>query len=286
MKLNIAYPTSGAQKVIEIDDENRLRCVYDKRISQEVEGDLISDDFKGYLFKISGGNDKQGFAMQQGVLTTQRVRLLVDKDSQSYRPRKRGERKRKSVRGCIVSSDLSILNLVVIKKGEKDIEGLTDIVKPRHLGPKRASKIRKLFNLDKVDDVRKYVIRREILKDGKKAKYKAPKIQRLVTPRRLQRKRHEIAVKKQRYEKTKAEAEVFNELMSKRSKEQRDARHAKIIKKRTESAARKATTTSAPVAVAKPVVAAKPVKSAAPVVAAKPAAKVAPKAAAKPAPKK
>jgi len=281
MKLNIAYPTSGAQKVIEIDDENRLRCVYDKRISQEVEGDLISDDFKGYLFKISGGNDKQGFAMQQGVLTTQRVRLLVDKDSKSYRPRKRGERKRKSVRGCIVSSDLSILNLVVIKKGEKDIEGLTDIVKPRHLGPKRASKIRKLFNLDKVDDVRKYVIRREILKDGKKAKHKAPKIQRLVTPRRLQRKRHEIAVKKQRYEKTKAEAEVFNELMSKRSKEQRDARHAKVMKKRTESAARKAVAaTPAPVAQTKPV-------ATKPVVAAKPAAaKVAPKAAAKAAPKK
>jgi len=282
MKLNIAYPTSGAQKVIEIDDENRLRCVYDKRISQEVEGDLISDDFKGYLFKISGGNDKQGFAMQQGVLTTQRVRLLVDKDSKSYRPRKRGERKRKSVRGCIVSSDLSILNLVVVKKGEKDIEGLTDVVKPRHLGPKRASKIRKLFNLDKVDDVRKYVIRREILKDGKKPKYKAPKIQRLVTPRRLQRKRHEIAVKKQRYEKTKAEAEVFNELMAKKSKEQRDARHAKVMKKRTESAARKAVA-AAPVAVLKPVVAAtKPAPSAA----AKPAAKVAPKAAAKPAPKK
>ena len=33
---------------------------------------------------------------------------------------------------------------------------------PRRLGPKRASKIRKLFALAKEDDVRKYVIRREI----------------------------------------------------------------------------------------------------------------------------
>jgi hypothetical protein len=33
-----------------------------------------------------------------------------------YRPRKRGERKRKSVRGCIVSGELSVLNLVVVKK--------------------------------------------------------------------------------------------------------------------------------------------------------------------------
>eukprot|EP00967_Tisochrysis_lutea_P042965 scaffold51766_cov14-Tisochrysis_lutea.AAC.2 len=61
-----------------------------------------------------------------------------------------GERRRKSVRGCIVSSDLSVLNLVIVKKGEQELPGLTDEEKPRMRGPKRASKIRKLFNLSKV----------------------------------------------------------------------------------------------------------------------------------------
>ena len=70
--------------------------------------------------------------------------------------RRNGERRRKSVRGCIVSPDLSVLNLVIVKKGESDLPGLTDVEKPRMRGPKRASKIRKLFNLSK-DDVRKYV---------------------------------------------------------------------------------------------------------------------------------
>jgi len=83
----------------------------------------------------------------------------------------------------------------------------------------------------------------------------------------LQRKRHLIAVKKQRYEKTKAEATVFNELMAKRSQEQRDARHAKVMKKRTESAARKLSEKSTAAAPAKPqakapvAVAAKPTKA-------------------------
>ncbi len=156
------------------------RAFYDKRISHEVLGDTLGDDFAGYVFKISGGNDKQGFAMKQGVLTAARVRILFRDGMSGYRPRKRGERKRKSTRGCIVSSDLSVLNLVVVKKGAAEIEGLTDTQKPRRLGPKRASKIRKLFNLEKGDDVRKYVIRREIVKDGKKTVVKAPKIQRLV----------------------------------------------------------------------------------------------------------
>jgi hypothetical protein len=41
--------------------------------------------------------------------------------------------------------------------GEQELPGLTDEEKPRQRGPKRASKIRKLFNLTKDDDVRHYV---------------------------------------------------------------------------------------------------------------------------------
>merc|ERR1711945_20299 len=154
------------------------------------------DEWKGYRVRITGGNDKQGFPMKQGVLTAGRVRLLLGKGHSCYRPRRSGERKRKSVRGCIVDSNLSVPNLAIIKKGESEIPGLTDSTVPRRLGPKRASKIRRLFNLSKEDDVRQYVVRRPIeVKEGKpqpkKPKTKAPKIQRLVTPQRLQRKRHE-----------------------------------------------------------------------------------------------
>jgi small subunit ribosomal protein S6e len=78
-QFNIAYPVTGMQKVIEVDDERQLRAFYDKRISAEVDGEALGDAFKGYVFKISGGNDKQGFAMKQGVLTNSRVRLLLRK---------------------------------------------------------------------------------------------------------------------------------------------------------------------------------------------------------------
>merc|ERR1712051_560072 len=115
-------------------------------MGQEVDAATLGDEWAGYVFRIAGGNDKQGFPMKQGVLTQGRSRLLLSKGHSCYRPRRAGERKRKSVRGCIVSSDISALNVVVVKKGEKDVPGLTDDMKPVRLGPKRASKIRKLFN--------------------------------------------------------------------------------------------------------------------------------------------
>lgn len=84
------------------------RAFWDKRISQEVNGDALGEvwlfvvffltfcyfyflscaalkfflffflqEFRGYVFKIMGGCDKQGFPMKQGVLTPGRVRLLL-----------------------------------------------------------------------------------------------------------------------------------------------------------------------------------------------------------------
>ncbi|KAF9941063.1 40S ribosomal protein S6 [Mortierella alpina] len=239
-QLNIANPATGCQKTIDFDDERKTRIFYDKRISAEVAVDTLGDEFKGYVFRITGGNDKQGFPMKQGVLLPSRVRLLLSKGHSCYRPRRTGERKRKSVRGCIVGSDMSVLSVTIVKQGEQDLPGLTDTTVPKRLGPKRANNIRKFFNLTKDDDVRKFVIRREVQpKNAEKKPYtKAPKIQRLVTPVVLQRKRNVLALKKRRAENAK-EAEVeYKALLAKRVKEAAEKRSE--IKKRRASSLHKA----------------------------------------------
>jgi len=83
-----------------------------------------TQEWKGYIVKIMGGQDKQGFPMKQGVLVPGRVRVLLSPGDSCFRGhgRRKGERRRKSVRGCIVSSDLSVLNLVIVKKGAEERE--------------------------------------------------------------------------------------------------------------------------------------------------------------------
>jgi len=225
MKLNIANPATGEQKLIDIDDERRYSIFYEKKISQEVPADPLGDEWKGYIFRITGGNDKQGFPMKQGVLVPYRVRLLLSDGHSCYRTRRNGERKRKSVRGCIVGPDIAVLSLVIIKQGDNEIPGLTDNVLPKRLGPKRATKIRKFFNLSKEDDVRKYVVRRSVTstkKENAKPYTKAPKIQRLVTPERLQRRRHLHALKRRRFEHQKEQKAEYEILLQKRVAEKKE----------------------------------------------------------------
>ncbi len=210
-----------------------MRALYEKRISQDVLGEDLGEEFAGYIFRISGGNDSQGFAMKQGVLSMGRVRLLLQDGSSGYRIRRTGERKRKSVRGCIVGPDLAVLNLVVKKKGDQEIEGLTDASNPRRLGPKRANKIRALFNLSKEDDVRKHVITRKFKTKAGKEVQKRPSIQRLVTPITLQRKKTRADAKVKALQQSKADRATYAALLQKRLAEQKDARRSEISKRRS-----------------------------------------------------
>jgi small subunit ribosomal protein S6e len=227
MKLNIAYPLTGQQKCIEIDDDKKLLPFFDKRISAEIPGDSLGAEWKGYVLKIAGGNDKQGFPMMQGVLCNHRVRLLFSEGMSCFRARRTGERKRKSVRGCIVGADLSVMHLIVTKKGEQEIAGLTDEVQSKRLGPKRANKIRKLFNLSKEDDVRKFVVRRSVKKTTK-----SPKIQRLVTPQRVQRKISEKNAKVKKMQISKEERSKYEARVAQFHTEQKQKRQVELAKKK------------------------------------------------------
>jgi len=190
------------------------------RISDEVDASPLGDEFKGYILRITGGNDKDGFPMKQGVLVNHRVRLLLKPGSVGYRRGTHdGVRRRRTVRGCIVANDLSVINTIVVKKGEQEIPGLTDKVIPRRVGPKRASKIRKLFNLSYTDDVRKYVIsrKRPNKKEGGKEHTKKPKVQRIVTSRTLQHRRAYMALRKRRWANARKQVQEYNMLLKRRA---------------------------------------------------------------------
>lgn len=144
----------------------------------------------------------------------------------TYIPRRTGERKRRSVRGCIYGADLAVIFLKVVKKGEKEIDKVTNVDHPNRLAPKRANNIRKMYALVKgKDDVTKYVNRRTI-KRGDKTFWKAPNVQRLVTEKRLRRKSVLKREKTNRYKASKVNVEKYEKVLNQYVKEKKAARVA------------------------------------------------------------
>ena len=97
----------------------------DKKIGNEIDGSIISDLFNGYIFKITGGYDDDGFAMKNGILTQGRKKILLQKGSKNFRYKngyhRTGIRKRKLVRGSIVSHSIKVLSLKIVKAGTNQI---------------------------------------------------------------------------------------------------------------------------------------------------------------------
>ena len=85
-------------------------------MGEEVDGHYLGEKYNGYVFKIKGGNDKQGFPMKNGVFANHRVRVLMKQGNKCFRPRRDGERKRKYVRGCVCGPDLDVISLTIVKR--------------------------------------------------------------------------------------------------------------------------------------------------------------------------
>lgn len=142
----------------------------------------------------------------------------------TFNPKRTGYRRRRSVRGCITGPDLVVISLKIQKHGDKPIAGCTDKEVASRLFKKRKNKIAAVFGLDKKkDNVCRYVARREV-KRGDKTHYKAPKVQRLITEKRLRRKKLAKREKLARFKTSKEAAAKYEKLISAYVKEKKAAR--------------------------------------------------------------
>jgi len=82
-----------------------------------------------------------------------------------------------------------------------------------------------VFALRKTDDVRKYVVRREV-KKGDKTFYKSTNIQRLITEKRLRRKQLIKRAKVDGFKKSKELKAKYDKVLSKYIKERKAVHHA------------------------------------------------------------
>ena len=119
-KVVVSDPETGRAYNIELDEE-KAKIFIGKRIGDTVDASPIG--LKGYKLKITGGSDKDGFPMRKDVYGRVRKRLLLSSPP-GYRPKGRGIRRRKMIRGNEITIDIVQMNTKIVKKGKKSIEEL------------------------------------------------------------------------------------------------------------------------------------------------------------------
>lgn len=98
--------------------------------SKQIIGLKIGEEFdasniglSGYTLKITGGSDKNGFPMKKDVDGPRRIKSLLSGGT-GYKPKRDGQRRRKTVRGNTISNDIVQISTIVAKKGKKSIDEL------------------------------------------------------------------------------------------------------------------------------------------------------------------
>jgi len=125
-KFVISEPETRKAFQLEVDQTKAVGLI-GKKIDDEFNGDLIG--LNGYSLKITGGTDKDGFPMHPSVKGPGRKKVLLA-SAPCFYPKIKGQRKRKTIRGNVISDAIAQINVKVLKKGEKPLDQLVPM-KPK-----------------------------------------------------------------------------------------------------------------------------------------------------------
>jgi len=120
MKVVISDPKTGKSYQTEIGKEKETSLA-GLKVGDPLDGGAVGAG--GYKLKITGGSDKDGFPMRKDLRGGRKARLLLS-SGVGFRPKLKGERRKKSLRGNLITDQIAQINTVVIEAGEKKLEEL------------------------------------------------------------------------------------------------------------------------------------------------------------------
>jgi len=115
-KIVISDPETGKARSVELEGE-RAAPLIGRRIGDVIDGAVVG--LSGYKVLITGGTDSSGFPMRPDIHGGIKTRVLLSKGV-GYRARgSRKDRRRKTVRGNMITEDIAQINMKIIEKPGK-----------------------------------------------------------------------------------------------------------------------------------------------------------------------
>ncbi len=116
-KINLSFKGKTLKK------ETESESLIGKKIGETLKGEDIAAELTGYELQITGLSDLAGFPGKKDIEGSSLKKVLLTKGFSMHDKRK-GVRKKKTVRGNTVSKDTVQINTIVKKQGNKNFEDL------------------------------------------------------------------------------------------------------------------------------------------------------------------
>ena len=123
-KVIVSDPEAGTSKIVELE-EGRAAPFIGRKIGEAVDGALV--DLPAHKLQITGGSDRDGVPMRPNVHGGVR-RNVVLSGGVGFNPHDKGERRRKSVRGNVITDEIVQINTKITEKPKKPVESKTEQV--------------------------------------------------------------------------------------------------------------------------------------------------------------
>jgi small subunit ribosomal protein S6e len=111
-KVIVSDPEAGTSKVVELE-EARAAPFIGRRIGETIDGTVV--DLPAHKVQIRGGSDKDGVPMSGSVHGGVR-RSVVLSGGAGFSPKRKGERRRKTVRGSTITDEIVQINMKIVEK--------------------------------------------------------------------------------------------------------------------------------------------------------------------------
>jgi len=118
-KVIISDPETGTSKAVELE-EARASPLIGRRIGEVIDGSIL--DLSGHKAQIRGGSDKDGFPMRPSVHGGVRRRIVLS-GGVGFNPQNEGMRRRKTVRGNVITDEIVQINVKIVEKPKQPKEG-------------------------------------------------------------------------------------------------------------------------------------------------------------------
>jgi small subunit ribosomal protein S6e len=121
-KVIVSDPQSGTSKVVELE-EARAAPFIGRRLGETLDGSAV--DLPAHTVQILGGSDKDGVPMRGNVHGGVRRRVVLSGGA-GFSPKNSGERKRKTVRGNVITDEIVQINMKIVERPAKPAEAKAD----------------------------------------------------------------------------------------------------------------------------------------------------------------